>query len=223
MDRETKNEEFGGLLRRECETMGRKLDEMRSRYKKKSKESMFKAFAKKLHFCCHQQLGQDWQSLVSRLLASGWCTKIYLLEKKYGFGDIGLVKLSIEEQMQVWWSLFGSLWKDNGAENLRIESREIITLCVSLLGFKLVALGRLIALLVAHCVTTADSTHIDDFTKFYCCYALALLLCARICNCWNFLSSSFVLPVPCNWWTKYQLHKISIWQTKPSMDNVYPP
>ena len=25
-----------------------------------------------------------------------------------------------------------------------------------------------------HCVTTADPTHIEDYTHFYCCYALAL-------------------------------------------------
>ena len=34
-----------------------------------------------------------------------------------------------------------------------------------------------------HCVTTADPTHIEEYTKFYCWYAHALLLCARICNC----------------------------------------
>ena len=87
----------------------------------------------------------------------------------------------------------------------------------------MVATPLLMGQWILHCVTTADSTHIEDYTKFYCCHALALLLCARICNCWNFLSSPFVLPVPCNWWTKYQFHNISICQTKPSIDNVYPP
>ena len=71
------------------------------------------------------------------------------------------------------------------------------------------------------CVKTADPTHIEDYANFHCCYALALLLCARICNCLNFLSSSFVLPVPCYWWTKYQFYKISICQTKPSLEGVY--
>ena len=70
--------------------------------------------------------------------------------------------------------------------------------------------GKVFYLYHRHCVTTADSTHMEDFTKFYCCYALVLFLCLRICNCWNFLSSPFVLPVPCNWWTKYQFHNISI-------------
>ena len=74
-----------------------------------------------------------------------------------------------------------------------------------------------------HCVTTADPTHIEEYTQFYCWYAHALLLCARICNCWNILSSSFVLPVLSYWWTKYQFYNISICQTKPSMEDVYLP
>ena len=76
---------------------------------------------------------------------------------------------------------------------------------------------------LAHCVTTADPTHIEEYTKFYCWYAHALLLCARICNCWNFLSSPLVLPVLSYWWTKYQFYEISICQTKPSMEGVFPP
>ena len=74
-----------------------------------------------------------------------------------------------------------------------------------------------------HCVTTADPTHIEEYTRFYCWYAHALLLCARICNCWNFLSSPLVLPVLSYWWTKYQFYEISICQTKPSMEGVFPP